>query len=189
MSQKAQSTLEKLRLAIHGVTAPISCEGTFVPDKPLTFILKDKTRFEVIRAKTAFEQKNALTPLLNQCKPAPFGDGKKTRYDRRVRDALQLRAEGKGLSIEHFDPEAAGTWQSRAARDPELPAAALLHSCDYCPWGYFGNESSEVDLYTYAAFHIEIPTFDKGPRAASRLSTPTMVKRARSIRKGSAKQE
>jgi hypothetical protein len=27
MSRKAQSTLESLRLAIHGVAAPLSCEG------------------------------------------------------------------------------------------------------------------------------------------------------------------
>ena len=81
------------------------------------------------------------------------------------------------------------TWQSRTGRDPELPAAALLHSCDYCPWGYFGNESSEVDLYTYAALHIEIPEFGQGLRAASKSSTRTKMKRARSIRKGNAKQE
>ena len=60
MSRKAQSTLENLRLAIHGVTAPFSCEGTCVPDKPVTFVFRDKTRFEVIRAKNAFEQKNAV---------------------------------------------------------------------------------------------------------------------------------
>src|SRR3954468_18698003 len=81
------------------------------------------------------------------------------------------------------------TWKSEAARDPELPAAALLHSCDYCPWGYFGNESSEVDLYTYAALHIEIPKFGEGPRAAGKSSTRTMVKRRQSHRKGNAKQE
>ena len=88
MSRKAQSTLENLRLAIHGVTAPFSCEGTCVPEKPVTFVFRDQTRFEVTRAKNAFEQKNELKPLLEHCKPAPFGDGKKTRYDRNVRDAL-----------------------------------------------------------------------------------------------------
>src|SRR5262245_53798041 len=98
MPRTARSPLEQLRLAIHGVTAPFSCEGTFVPDKPLTFVFRDKTRFEVIRAKDAFKQTDELTPLLTRCKPAPFGDGKKTRYDRHVRDALQLKAEGKGFS-------------------------------------------------------------------------------------------
>ena len=108
MSRKAQSTLESMRLAIHGVTAPFSCEGTCVPDKPVTFVFRDRTRFEVIRAKSAFDQKNELKPLLEHCKPAPFGDGKKTRYDRLVRDALQLEAKGGGFSIAGFDPESAG---------------------------------------------------------------------------------
>src|SRR5438270_9512043 len=93
MNQQAQAKLENLRLAIHGVTAPFSCEGTFVPDKPVAFVFKGKTRVEVLRAKNAFDQKNELKPLLEQCKPAPFGEGRKTRYDRSVRDAFQLKAE------------------------------------------------------------------------------------------------
>jgi hypothetical protein len=461
MSKKAQTTLENLQLAIHGVTAPFACEGTFAADKPVTFVFKDKTRFEVVRAINAYEQKKELNPLLQHCKTAPFGDGKKTRYDRTVRDALQLKAEKGGFSIENFDPESAGilttiqrglmphdpnpisaelytvnvytdgghfaphkdtprgndmfgtlvvclpsqfrsgdlvlthrgivkkfewaraiegqkkanqlhwaaffgdvnhqieriwsgarvtltyllrrgeggatvrttagedlaprvheawlalladesflpkggtlaypcchlyhqdarfqqkqhpvsrqsatmlkgrdhmvaatalqaglkvtfnpymfencadeTWQldrfptpaekaklgwqmdsskleknlpirasseqkgdfgvtwleprpasnqtsrrSEKDGDSELPAAALLHSCDYCPWGYFGNESSEVDLYTYAALHIEIPSFGQGIRVAVEPSTLTPVKRGRSIRKRQPKQE
>src|SRR5205823_320703 len=93
MSSTTQSTLESLRLAIHGVTAPFSCEGTCVPEHPVTFVFRDKTRFEVRRAKNAYEQDKELNPLFEHCKPAPFGDGKKTRYDRSVRDALQLKAE------------------------------------------------------------------------------------------------
>jgi hypothetical protein len=76
------------------------------------------------------------------------------------------------------------TWQSKEGRDPELPAAAKLHSCDYCPWGYFGNESSIVDLYTFAALHIEIPKFGQGHRPMSKQPTRTLPKRNRSIRKG-----
>src|ERR1700677_2218302 len=108
MTTKTQSTLENLRLAIHGVTAPFSCDGTYVQASPVTFIFRDKSGFEVIRAKNAFEQKNQLQALLDHCEPAPFGDGKKTRHDRRVRDALQLKAERGAFSIENFDPELAG---------------------------------------------------------------------------------
>lgn len=70
MSQKAQSTLDNLRLALHGVTSPFSCEGTFVPKKPVTFIFKDQTRFEVTCAKRGFDQKDELKPLLEHCKLA-----------------------------------------------------------------------------------------------------------------------
>ena len=73
--------------------------------------------------------------------------------------------------------------------DSELPAAALLHSCEYCPWGYFGNEGSEIDLYTYAALHIEIPPIGTSLRAAKKPATRTAVKRERSTRKRKPKQE
>ena len=56
MSGKAQSTLEKLRLAVHGVIAPFSCEGTCVPEQPITFVFKDRNRFEVIRMKMMLVQ-------------------------------------------------------------------------------------------------------------------------------------
>jgi hypothetical protein len=58
-----------------------------------------------------------------------------------------------------------------ALRDPnsesgsEVPAAGRLHSCEYCEWGYFGNEASDVDFYIYAALHVQIPKLGEGPRA------------------------
>lgn len=108
MNSKTQSALESLRLAIHGVAAPFSCQGTFVPKDAVTFSFPDQTEFEVTLAKNRFEQQMTVKPLLDHCTPAPFGDGKKTRHDRRVRDAFQLKAEGKGFSIAGFDPASAG---------------------------------------------------------------------------------
>lgn len=108
MTKASQTALENLRLAIHGVTSPFFCEGTFVPDKPVTLVFKDQTRFEVTRASSPFNQTKDLTPLLNHCAPAPFGAGKKTRFDPRVRDAYQLKAENGGFRIENFDLESAG---------------------------------------------------------------------------------
>jgi hypothetical protein len=141
MSKKAQTTLENLRLAIHGVTSPFSCDGTFVPDKPVTFVFKDQTRFEVTPARNPFDQKNELKPLLEHCKPAPFGDGKKTRYDRMVRDALQLKAEKGGFSIENFDPESAGiltkVQRELIPHDPNPIAAELYTVNVYTDGGHF----------------------------------------------------
>jgi hypothetical protein len=104
-------------------------------------IFQDQTRFEVTRAKDAFEQKNALKPLFEHCKPAPFGDGKKTRYDRNVRDALQLKAERGGFSIEGFDPESAGILKKiqreLVPHDPN-PISAELYSVNvYTVGGHF----------------------------------------------------
>ncbi len=141
MSGKTQSTLEKLRLAIHGVTAPFSCEGTCVPELPVTFVFRDKTRFAVTRAENAIEQKTELKPLLDRCKQAPFGDGKKTRYDRNVRNALQLKAEDGGFSIEGFDPESAGILKEiqrgLVPHDPN-PISANLYAVNiYTDGGHF----------------------------------------------------
>jgi hypothetical protein len=141
MSRIAESSLEDLRLAIHGVTAPFSCEGTFSPEKPATFVFRDQTRFAVIRAKEAFEQKKELQPLLAHCKPAPFGDGKKTRYDRNVRDAFQLKAERGGFSIEDFDPETAGILkkiQRQLVPHDSNPISAELYAVNvYTEGGHF----------------------------------------------------
>jgi hypothetical protein len=138
MSKTTQTTLEQLQLAIHGVTAPFSCEGTFDLDSPVALIFKDRTRFEVIRAKNGFEQMNELKPLLDHCKPAPFGDGKKTRYDRTVRNALQLKAEKGGFSVDNFDPESAGILheiqRELVPHDPN-PITAELYTVNVYPKG------------------------------------------------------
>jgi hypothetical protein len=141
MSNKSEATLEQLRLAIHGVTAPFSCAGAFVPDKPVTLVLENKTRFEVRRAASAYEQTRQLQPLLQRCKPAPFGEGKKTRYDRRVRDAFQLHAEDGGITVENFDPESAGILKEiqreLVPHDPNPISAELYALNVYTEGGHF----------------------------------------------------
>jgi hypothetical protein len=141
MSTEVQSTLESLRLAIHGLAAPFSCEGTSVPQKSVTFVFRDRTRFQIIRGKDPFEQNDKLKPLLEHCKPAPFGDGKKTRYDRHVRDALQLKAEGGAFAVEGFDPDSAGILKQIQGQlvphDPN-PISAELYSVNvYADGGHF----------------------------------------------------
>jgi hypothetical protein len=107
-----------------------------------------------------------------------------------LEQALPIRAgsEKEGnFGITWLEPPPSSddsTWQSKEDRDPDLPAASLLHRCDYCPWGYFGNESSEVDLYTFAALHIEIPKFGQGPRSATKSTKGSAPKRKRLPPKG-----
>jgi hypothetical protein len=141
MSKKTQTTLENLRLAIHGVMAPFSCAGTFVPKKRVTLMFQDQTTFQVSRAKSPFDQITELKPLLERCKPAPFGEGKKTRYDRRVRDALQLKAENGGFTVENFDPGSAGILKKiqreLVPHDPNPIAAELYTVNVYTGGGHF----------------------------------------------------
>src|SRR5438094_6752617 len=84
---------EGLRHAVHGLRAPFACGGTLVPEQAITVCFPDKTRIPVLRARNTFEQEQLLQPLVKRCEAAPFGLGRKTRHDRTVRDALQLKAE------------------------------------------------------------------------------------------------
>jgi hypothetical protein len=54
------------------------------------------------------------------------------------------------------------------AADPDVPAIAHLHSCEYSATGYFGNEGSEIDLYVYGALHVAIPPYGEGVRTVAR---------------------
>jgi hypothetical protein len=69
-------------------------------------------------------------------------------------------------------PEAAGGRVQ--TRDPDLPALAHLHACEYSVTGYFGNEGSDVDFYTYGALHVEIPPYGKGSRVIGKVESPRM---------------
>jgi hypothetical protein len=54
------------------------------------------------------------------------------------------------------------------ATDPDLPALAHLHGCEYSATGYFGNEGSYTDFYVYGALHVTIPPYGEGPRAETK---------------------
>jgi hypothetical protein len=112
-----------------------------VPDEPLTLCFKDQTRLPVLRAPRAFEQEQLLQPLIERCAPAPFGKGRQTRYNRSVRDALQLKAEGGAFFVPDFDPNAAGILdQIRHDLLPQdsAPLTAELYSLNlYARDGHF----------------------------------------------------
>lgn len=103
-----------------------------------------------------------------------------------LKDILPIRASSEqegNFGVTWIEPPPTSdeqTWRSESEDDSGLPAAAHLHSCEYCPWGYFGNEASEVDLYTYAALHIKIPPFGRGLRAANKALKRTPAKGERS---------
>ena len=130
-SQHELALLEELRYAVHGLCAPFACGGTLVPDQPLTLSFQDQTLMPVLRAPRVFEQEQLLQPLVQRCTPAPFGKGRQTRYDRSVRTALQLKAEGGAFSVLHFDPQAAGILDGRSAASscrrtrPPLPPSSI----------------------------------------------------------------
>src|SRR5258707_6694037 len=136
-----RALLEGLHHAVHGLRAPFTCGGTLVPDQPVTLCFPDNTQIPVLRARDTFEQERLLRPLVERCAAAPFGMGRKTRYDRTVRDALQIKAEGGAISVLHFDPGAAGILeQIRRELVPYIPDAltAELYNLNvYARGGHF----------------------------------------------------
>jgi len=112
-----------------------------VPDQPVTLAFADKTKITVLRAQNTYEQERLLQPLVDRCSAAPFGHGRKTRYDRRVRDALQLKAEGGAFTVLHFDPAATGILDQirRQLLPPgaDAPTAELYNLNIYRTDGHF----------------------------------------------------
>ncbi len=136
-----QERLEELRNAVHGVRAPFACDGSYIPKKLVTLRFRDKTEIQIARARNLFEQAEKLAPLVKRCEPSPFGMGRKTRYDRNVRDALQLKAENDAFSVLNFDPAAAGILeQIRSELTPQVsaPPIAELYALNiYAQGGHF----------------------------------------------------
>jgi hypothetical protein len=135
-----RALLEGLCHAVHGVHVPFAVGGTLVPEQPVTLCFPDNTQIAVLRARDTFEQQQVLRPLVERCTVAAFGMGRKTRYDRSVRDALQIKAEGGAFSVLHFDPAAAGILeQIRRELAPHLPNALTAELYNLNVYGTGGH--------------------------------------------------
>lgn len=137
MIVRNENRLNDIQLAIHGVKAPFSSSGSFTPEKPLTLVFRDKSRLTVERTEKIYEQARAMQALIDRCEPATFGDKRRTRFDRRVGDAVQLKADKRGFAVEHFDPEAAGILD--AIRRQMLPGN----------WAPIRAELYSLNVYTH----------------------------------------
>ncbi|MFN0169550.1 MAG: hypothetical protein ACKV22_24270 [Bryobacteraceae bacterium] len=140
-TSRERALLEGLQHAVHGLRAPFTCGGTLVPEQPVTLCFPDKTQIPVLRARDTFEQERLLRPLIDRTTAAAFGIGRKTRYDRTVRDAFQIKAEGGAFSVLHFDPAAAGILeQIRRELAPQAPGpltSELYNLNVYATGGHF----------------------------------------------------
>ncbi|MBI1896471.1 MAG: hypothetical protein HYS04_08035 [Acidobacteria bacterium] len=135
-----RALLEGLHHAVRGLRAPFTCGGTLVPEQPVTLCFPDNTQITLLRARDTFEQERLLRPLVERCAAAAFGMGRKTRYDRTIRDALQIKAEGGTFSV-LFDPAAAGILEQirreLAPHDSDALTAELYNLNVYATGGHF----------------------------------------------------
>jgi hypothetical protein len=86
--------------------------------------LADNAHYEVTPATRVYEQESQNQGLVERCAPAKFGKGRRTRYDRRIRDAVQLNAENEAFTVLNFSPETEGLLE--VVRKELAPAASEL---------------------------------------------------------------
>jgi len=96
--------LQDLADAFHGVASPFACGGSIRLDEPVALEFPDGGVVTVEPGEGRRFRSDDNAELIARCSPARFGQGRRTRYDRKVRDALQLNAEGGAFSVRHFDP-------------------------------------------------------------------------------------
>jgi hypothetical protein len=98
-----------------------------------------------------------------------------------IEDALAVRDSAEGAEAfeviwvdppPHFNFAPTMYPDGVPATDPDLPAIAHLHSCEYSATGYFGNEGSNIDLYVYGALHVKIPPYGADAREVRRHKPP-----------------
>lgn len=133
--------IEDLGNLVHGIGAPFVCGGSLLPEAPVTLRFKGGAKVAISRLERNANEEAALEPLLAHCAQAPYGKGRKTLYDRRVRDALQLKAEGGAFSVLHFDPATSGVLEEVQQRlcpnDPNPLTAELYNVNVYRSGGHF----------------------------------------------------
>lgn len=83
-----------------------------------------------------------MAALIARAKAAPFGAGRKTKLDPRVRDGLTIRVE-PGVSVVGFEPKKDGVLaevQQTLTPDDDAPLEAELYAVNiYRPGGYFAT--------------------------------------------------
>lgn len=139
--------LESLWQSIHGVVGEFVVDGVARLEQPITFeheALK-RVRFELVGPDTTVlrrREKN-IKALAKVCREAPFGQRGETLVDRRVRDALQLRAGDGGFAITGFDPARSGVLdaiQAKLAPNDPSPIRAEFYGFNlYRPGGHFAS--------------------------------------------------
>jgi hypothetical protein len=140
-NKREAQLLTEIADLVHGVTMPFACGGTFVPNEPVTLRFKDGANIPIRRPDRDEVRSATLDDLVARCTPAPFGKGRKTLFDRSVRDARQLKADGGAFSVAGFDPVKAGVLEAvlreLVPHEPNSLTAELYCLNVYSSGGHF----------------------------------------------------
>jgi hypothetical protein len=131
--------LADLAERVRDLEAVFSCSGTITLPAAVTLLFADGRSIRVVR-------ENAWTrsigrKLMARCRPAPFGVGRKTHHDRRVRDGGQLLARGGALRASGLDLNGTGILteirRTLCPGDDQNPEAELYALNVYGARGHF----------------------------------------------------
>ncbi len=122
-------SLDAFRKALEDLEEPAYCEGSFRTPERIAIALPDGDVGSV-------DDKMFVDWLVEHAEPAPFGMGKETKLDKKVRDAMRLKARGKA-EVAGFDPKDILDDIERALSPSEYLDAKLTDVLVYRPGGHF----------------------------------------------------
>jgi hypothetical protein len=123
--------------AVHGISSPFVCGGSLLLQRPVSLVLAGGNRFTPAPAPREHDQELANEPLVRASAPARFGKGRRTRYDRAVRDAVQLDAGSGVVRVDGFDPAKSGVLEQIRA---ELAPASAGISAELYAVNVYGRD-------------------------------------------------
>lgn len=160
--------LRALAAAVRGVVAAFACHGRVRVPAPIELRLRGGRAIRVDDSRGY--QTTLGKRLLKQCDPAPFGVGGDTRYDARVRDGGQLRADDEdALDVSGLDLGKSGILaevrRSLCPGDRQLPTAELYALNAYGRGGHFvGHKDTPRDPSVFGTLVVCLPVRFRGGR-------------------------
>jgi hypothetical protein len=150
---------------IRDLEAVFSCGGTITLPAPVTLFFADGRSIRVAR-------ENAWTQgigrkLMARCQPAPFGVGRKTYHDRRVRDGGQLLARDGALRASGLDLSRTGILteirRTLCPGDEQDPVAELYALNVYGARGHFvAHKDTPRDPEVFGTLVVCLPVPFRG---------------------------
>lgn len=107
-SAESRKRLAQLADLVCGLDAVFSCGGTVVLGAPVELKFRGGKVIRVVAAQGGWRRSDVGKRVMKQCRPAPFGVGRETRHDRRVRDGGQLLAARGAFRASGLDLDESG---------------------------------------------------------------------------------
>jgi hypothetical protein len=150
---------------IRDLEAVFSCGGTVTLAAPVTLRFGDGRRIRVERERVL--SRSVGRRLMARCEPAPFGVGRETHRDRRVRDGGHLLARDGALLVSGLDLEETGILgeigRSLCPQDPGRPAAELYALNVYGRGGHFvAHKDTPRDIDVFGTLVVCLPVHFRG---------------------------